>query len=168
LTNRRDWIANLLLIGGGVVIGRFQGRAAESPDGAWTPVFLTAAQNETLVALGARILPGSSEALCNRIIDLVLAIESDKTRTQFTEALAAFDATAHRLHAQPFSRMSATQQDTMLEAASHGGDELEPAFSVIKEWMADTYWSSQQGLKDLGWNGQMAWASYPSCAESLR
>jgi hypothetical protein len=127
------------------------------------PQVLSADQNATLIALGERILPGSAAAHCNRVIDLMLAIDSDKNKSQLTGTLEAFDAAAERGYGQPFRSLSVASQDQVLTAASTAGAPLLSHFTLIKEWVADTYWSSEQGLRDLGWNGQMAWAAFPAC-----
>lgn len=128
----------------------------------WAPKFLTAQQNETLIALGERIIPGSTQAFCNRLIDFVLPIESEKNRMELLQSLAGFDAEAAQLHSRPFKQLSSPQQDEILTAASEGG-KLHAEFRLVKEWMADTYWSSLNGLRELGWTGRMAWESFPDC-----
>ncbi len=130
----------------------------------WTPKFLSALQNETLIALGERIIPGSSEALCNRLIDLVLPLEGEKNKGILLQSLAAFDQEADRFHQQHFSQLNPAQQDEILTIASQGG-KLYNEFGVVKEWMADAYWSSLKGLKELGWTGRMAWESFPDCGQ---
>ena len=98
-----------------------------------------------LTAIGERIVPGSTEALCNRVIDRVLTMESDQTRKQLMDALAAFGT-----------------DFAGLQGASTGGP-LHAQFEVIKEWIADAYWSSEKGLRELGWTGKMAWSTLPPC-----
>jgi hypothetical protein len=145
-STRRDWISSVLRAAGtGVLV-----RAAHAADPSWEPLFLSAAQNEHLVALGECIIPGSKDALCNRIIDLVLSIDSDKNKTDFVNALAAFDAPAGPSH-------------ELLARASSSGDPLWPDFQLLKEWLADTYWSSKQGLQELGWTGRVSWSKFDGC-----
>ncbi len=36
----------------------------------------------------------------------------------------------------------------------------------MKEWTADAYWSSQKGLRELGWTGRLAWDSFPNCGSA--
>src|SRR5437773_6028064 len=42
----------------------------------WTPEFLDSHQNQTLVFLSEGIVPGSSQAHVNRIIDLLLTVDT--------------------------------------------------------------------------------------------
>jgi hypothetical protein len=129
----------------------------------WEPQFFSVAQNETIIALGERIIPGSAEALCNRLIDLVMPIESDKNKRDFLESLAAFDREAQSRHGQSFGKVSAAVQDEILIRASPPGAPLHHDFQLVKEWMADAYWSSQRGLAELGSTGRMAWSEFPGC-----
>ena len=131
---------------------------------AWVPHFLSTSQNETLLALGERIIPGTSAALCNRLIDSVLSIEAEKSKVELLQSLAAFDQEAHQLHHLRFDQLTPVQQDGILTIASRGG-ELHAEFGVVKEWMADAYWSSLNGLRELGWTGRMAWESFPDCGK---
>ena len=72
--------------------------SGETAAAAWTPRFLSTEQNETLIALGERVIPGSEEAQCNRLIDSILAIDSEKNKRELVQALAAFDNKAMQLH----------------------------------------------------------------------
>jgi hypothetical protein len=129
---------------------------------AWTPKSLTAGQNDALVAIGERILPGSAAAQCNRVIDLVMNVETAEIRTQLTTSLAAFDTAARDRHGKLFKDLSTGQQDALLAIFAQDRDRNHP-FTVVKEWIADTYWSSREGLRELGWNGQMAWPNAQAC-----
>ena len=171
--DRRAWILTVLRSAGGLTfagasaIGQTHQHATPSQSVAsgpeWKPKFLTPQQNDALVALGERIIPASTKAGCNRTIDLLMTIESKAHQSELTDALAAFDAEAHTHHRDKFSELLAEQQDALLTSASAAGSPLNAKFQVIKEWLADTYWSSQQGMRELGWNGQVAWKSFPAC-----
>lgn len=51
---------------------------AAVPD--WAPEYLDAHQNETLIALSERIVPGSTKAQVNRFIDLLLTVDSQESQ----------------------------------------------------------------------------------------
>jgi hypothetical protein len=128
--------------------------SAAEPDPAtpWHPLFLSAEQNESLVSFGEALIPGSSAARCNRVIDLILSIESEKNRKEFLAALEAF-----KVPLEP------AQRNELLEKASRSGSPLWPHFELLKEWIADAYWPSQPGLRELGWTGRVAWATSQGC-----
>ncbi len=129
----------------------------------WKPQFFSTEQNDTLIALGERIIPGSAGASCNRLIDLIMTVESEKTREELLQAMAMFDNEARKRHQKPFRDLTAEQQDEILTSAVTGGSPLHSQFGVVKEWMADAYWSSEKGLRELGWTGRMAWENFPGC-----
>jgi hypothetical protein len=122
----------------------------------WQPVFLTPEENETLLAVGEQIIPGTTAAQSNRVIDLLLSIESPATQTNFRDALKPFKDAG-------FGHLAKAQQSAFLERASTGNDPSEHAFKYLKEWLADAYWTSKAGLKELGFDGQMAWPEFNPC-----
>jgi len=139
---------------------------AETPAATtWAPRFLSPQQNDELVALGERIIPGSTEALCNRLIDSVLLIESEKNKSEFLQSLAAFNREAEQLHQRPFEKLNPAQQDEIIAASCQAGSRMHVEFGILKEWMADAYWSSLKGLRELGWTGRVAWESFPNCKD---
>jgi hypothetical protein len=155
--NRREWMLRAAQASGVLAL------AGSLEAAAWTPQFLTGSQAAILTALGERIIPGSTAAQCGRFIDLMMTIETKRIRDELTHSLAEFDAAAQKRYGNAFSRLQPQQQDKLLEEASEEHAPLHPEFLVIKEWMADAYWTSRQGLHDLGWNGQMAWPAFPGC-----
>lgn len=156
--NRREWMLQVAALGS---LSRFSAGADAAKD--WKSQFLSAEQNGTLVALGERIIPGSTEAYCNRVIDLVMPIESDKNKRDFLKCLDAFDREAESRHRQRFGALNATAQDEIVSNASVQGSSLHHELQIIKEWMAYAYWSSQKGLAELGSTGRMAWEEFPGC-----
>jgi hypothetical protein len=168
-----------------------QNAAAASPaaSGEWSPQFLDRHQNETLTALAERIIPGSGRAQVNRTVDLLMTVEAPLSQRRFLESLSAFDAEGIKRHGQPFLRLSEDQQIAILTTAStaeagpkeEGGDwdpwsgssssetaseshlTLRDHFEVVKEWVGKAYFSSEVGLRDLGWTGQVMWDSWPGC-----
>ncbi len=146
--NRRECMLRILQLGAAAaVVPGLRGAPA------WTPQILTPAQNEALVTLGDRIVPGSAAALCNQLIDLVLTMESEQTRAQLTGALAAFDR---------------DPDGSRLTAASVAGGPAHEQFLIVKEWVADAYWSSEPGLRELGSIGKMSWPAFPGCETGPR
>jgi hypothetical protein len=156
--SRRDWMTRFFQSSGALALTPFvcSGLDESAVNGTdnWTPRFFTPEQNVNLTALGERIIPGSGAALCNRLIDLVMTVEDASTRQGLTEAIAAFGS---------FAGLPRQEQDRLLVEASGKHGALRPHFDLVKEWVADTYWTSKQGLRELGWNGQVAWADFDAC-----
>ena len=171
--NRREWLVRTIqsLAAAGLLPFAYAGEeqhehhaAAQAVPGApWKPEFFTIEQNDTLVAVGERIVPGSAAALCNRFIDLLMTVESDPNRRQLLDALAAFDREARSRYSGNYRELPRDQQDAILLSGSTGKEGLHSHFATVKGWMTDVYWSSKTGLQELGWSGRMAWESYPAC-----
>lgn len=143
MLNRRDWIASV----------------AFTPLLCAQPIFLTTRQTRTLQSLGECIIPGSATARCSEIIGRILSIESPQNQNSFNNALSSF---------KDFADLAPDRQTQLLAAASVEGHPFYPSFKLIKEWVADTYWSSKPGLQELGWTGQMAWPTFKGCPHEPR
>jgi hypothetical protein len=94
---------------------------------------------------------------------LILTLESDKTKQQILDALAAFDSAARARHADSFRNLPPSEQSEILTEAASGKGSLAFHFEIVKEWMADAYWSSQDGMRELGRKGRVAWTSFDGC-----
>jgi hypothetical protein len=154
----------------------------------WSPEFLDPHQNETLVALAERIVPGSTQAQSNRFIDLLLSVDTQENQKKFLASMGAFEAEALNTYQHPYKDLSEEQQNAILTKAStqksgsgEGGgnwswfavpskDSGEPPkltlrdhFENLKQWVAGAYYSSEVGMKELGWTGQVMWDSFPGC-----
>jgi hypothetical protein len=165
----------------------------EAPDASavaadWTPEFLDAHQNESLIALAERIIPGSGQAQVNRLIDLLLTVDTPVNQKQFLASLGAFDGESRNRFGQPFRSLSEEQQNQLLTIASTDkpgnapGNETWSWFSVpskaapeeirisfrdhfenLKDWIGKAYYSSEAGMRELGWTGRYMFESFPDC-----
>jgi hypothetical protein len=163
--------------------------AADAKAGAadWAPEYLDAHQNETLVVLSERIVPGSTKAQVNRFIDLLLTVDSQENQKKFLASLAAFEGDSLTRFGHPFVALPEDQQNKILEAASteksgSGTNEdamwfalpstasSEPVrltmrdhFENLKGWISGAYYSSEIGMREMGWTGEYMFESYPGC-----
>lgn len=154
----------------------------------WTPAFLDPHQNETLVVLAERIVPGSSRALVNRFIDLLLSVDTPENQQKFNNSLSVIEAESLRRFAHPFKALTDAQQNELLTAASTSESGLpeaekdwswfavpakEPSepprptlrdhFDNLKGWISGAYYSSEIGMRELGWTGDLYFDSFPGC-----
>jgi len=145
----------------------------------WKPLFLDAQQNESLTAIAESIVPGSAsaEAQVNRFIDLLLGVDTDKHKHEFVEALAAFEGEAKERFAKNFAALDESQKSQVLADASAtsakensggaGAGEksagLSGHFENLKGWVVGAYYSSEKGMRELGWTPDRVFASFPSC-----
>ncbi len=152
----------------------------------WKPQYLDLQQNDTLIVLAEDIVPNSSKALTNRFIDLLLSVDSDEARQQFNASLAAFDKESMQRFGHPYREVSDSNRQEILTLFSSGGSDAtgapassgrEPSsaksaddqrtpfdhFQNLKTWIAGAYYSSEVGMRELGWTGAMFFMDYPGC-----
>src|SRR5207302_7395189 len=147
----------------------------------WKPLFLDEHQNETLIVLSDLIIPatdtpGAKEALVNRYIDLVLAAETRETQRAFLNSLGYVDGESMRRFKAAFRYLSREDQDILLHGlayprigggwAGDTGAVADPGhghFEALKVLIMNSYYSSQIGEKELGWDGAFAHGPYGGC-----
>lgn len=137
---------------------------------AYKPEFLDAHQMKTLEVLAEAIVPGSTTAKVAPFLDQLLAVESAQTQRGFISALGAFDMAAIEKHKKSWKAITAAEQDAILQAASTadsgragGRTTLRDQFETLKGWISGAYYSSEQGMKELGWTGNVFHAELPGC-----
>jgi hypothetical protein len=135
---------------------------------AYTPEFLDAHQLKTLEALAETIVPGSTTARVAPFLDQLIAVESAKNQAAFLGALGAFDMAAIAKHGKAWNAITATEQDGIMREASTADPKsaIRGHFQNIKDWIAGAYYSSEQGMRELGWTGNMFFAELPGCTHS--
>ena len=154
----------------------------------WSAEFLDPHQNETLIALAERILPGSTKAQSNRFIDLLLTVDTQENQKKFLTSLGAFEAESINRFGHPFKDLTEGQQNEILTVASTekpghtegqgnwswfdipSTETSEPTrvtmrdhFENLKGWISGAYYSSEVGMRELGWTGDMYFDSFPGC-----
>jgi hypothetical protein len=143
----------------------------------WKPLVLSAQQNKSLIAIAESVVPRSTEAQVNRFIDLLLSVDTPEHKKSFIHALAAFEAESQKRFAKDFPALDARQKNRLLTGASattarqNSGDEVageNPAglhkhFENLKGWVSGAYYSSEIGMKELGWTPDRVFANFPGC-----
>jgi gluconate 2-dehydrogenase subunit 3-like protein len=155
----------------------------------WSPTHLDAHQSGVLTALAEGIVPGSSKAQVNRIIDVLLAVETPENQRTFAASLAAIEAEAKKRYSHDVPNLSAMQRDQLLAAcasqepknpAKHddafpdwkanqnipnqGPANVRDHFEHIKGWVVATYYSSEEGMRELGWTDEFYFEMPPECS----
>jgi gluconate 2-dehydrogenase subunit 3-like protein len=153
-------------------------RAEQLGQANWKPTFLTAQQDHLLTALAESIVPGSTRAHASRFIDLLLSVDRPENQRKFAESLAALDAEAQKRFKKSFPALGEEQKNALLTDASTkpkspdaAGSEAEKKqaalygpFENLKGWISGAYYSSEVGMRELGWTGDYAFAAFPGCA----
>ena len=145
------------------VIAQAQQRAAVT---AATPVFLDDHQAKALEVLAEAIVPGSTGARVGPFIDQLLAVDSADNQRAFLGALGAFDMIAITRHGKAWTAITSSQQDALLREASTADAKtsaLGGHFQNLKDWIAGAYYSSETGMRELGWDGAVFHAQLPGC-----
>ena len=146
----------------------------------WKAVFLNDHQDQTLIALSDVIIPatdspGAKAALVNRFLDLLLSVQPKEFQTQFVNALAFIDAESQKQFTKDFRDLSSGDQIWLLTAWAYTSDtdrwieeedKADPAqqhFERLKALIAAAFYSSEMGLKELGWDGEFTHGPYQGC-----
>lgn len=151
---------------------------------AWKPRFLDPHQVRTLSVLSEQIIPGSKDARVTEFVDLLLSVTTRQNQERFVGSLAAMDAASIDRFGAPFVRLSEARQNAVLEAASSSQPvehvenstaappavsafQAEPPsrllqdhFQHLKDWIQKAYYSSEPGMKELGWTGTYYFSSF--------
>ena len=128
----------------------------------WKPLFLNPQQNETLTALSESIVPGSSKAQVNRFIDLLLSVDAPDNREKFVASLTEVERATEAKFGRPFHRLTANEKEELLTSISQDPTN-QKHFDDLKEWITLAYYSSEDGMRELGWTGEHAFRQYPAC-----
>jgi hypothetical protein len=128
-------------------------------------LFLDSHAFDTLTILSEQIVPGSRAVKVPEFLDRLLAVESTETQKRFTQALGAFERAAREAHGIPWKALNVTQATTLLTKISTqpDSDVTRQAFDSIKGAVGETYFSSEAGKKELGWDGSIAFAPPAVC-----
>jgi hypothetical protein len=129
----------------------------------WKPVFLNARQNECLIALAESIAPGSTKAQVNRFTDLLLSVDKPKSQSEFVQSLEAFDEEAQKRFGKGFPALDENQKNMLLTDASEEQSPLHAHFRNLKGWISGAYYSSEAGMRELGWTGDYVFETFPGC-----
>ena len=117
----------------------------------WKPEVLSSQENELFIALAERIVPNSTKAQVNRTVDLLLTVDTNENRKAFLDSLGAMDRESKARFGSAFPSLSAAQQDQLLTAASAEQSKTADHFENLKGWIVGAYYSSEIGMRELGW-----------------
>lgn len=128
-------------------------------------VFLDRHAFDTLAILGEQIVPGSRAAKVPEFLDRLLAVESTDTQKRVIQAIGAFEAQARAAHGRPWKSLTPAQATAILTRVSEApaSEAIRGAFETIKGGVAETYFATEAGLKELGWNRSVMFASPVAC-----
>ncbi len=152
----------------------------------WKPAYLDAHQVETVRVLAEKIVPGSTTAKSTEFIDALLAVDTEDNQRAFLQALGAFEGLAIAQAKKPWKSLTDADQIALLTKASTaspgtptgppaiiGGKPPAPGaervvtirdhFETLKGWISGAYYSSEPGMRELGWTGNVIHEKFPGC-----
>lgn len=153
---------------------------------AGTSQFLDAHQFATLTMLAEQIVPGSTQAKSAAFIDSLLSVDTEARQRRFLESLNAFDGIALAKSKKVWKSLPEADRTSLLTMAStaesgQGGGpgaangapgtapraEQTPTirdhFDHLKGWISGAYYSSEAGMKELGYTGTMFHEKFEGC-----
>jgi len=158
------------------------GASAERP----APAFLDVHQLATVASLAEAVVPGSAGAGVAPFVDRLLAADTRERQRAFLAALGAIQAESAARFGRPWLALTGEQKAALLTAASTGSPSRPPRywtpgqpvlvpepppvpptlrdrFDLLKERIATAYYSSEAGMKELGFTGEMIHPDLPGC-----
>ena len=147
-------------------------KAAAAKD--WKPAFLDAHQAESFVSLAEQTVPGSTAAGVTAFVDKLLAVDTTDNQRRFLSALGALEGASIDRFGRPWKKLTKVQQVELLTAVSTAAPGVKDAtgsapvtlrdqFDHLKGWISRAYFSSEAGMRELGWTGNVFHASFPGC-----
>jgi len=130
------------------------------------PVFLSGSQFLSFEKIAEAVVPGSERAQSAAFIDRLLSVDSATSQQGFTGSLGAFEATADRTFHKTIVAMSEAQLNGLLREASIKGSPDYAHFENLKGWTVGAYYSSEIGMRELGWTPDRVFSTFPACAHT--
>jgi Gluconate 2-dehydrogenase subunit 3 len=128
------------------------------------PLFLSAQQFATLDVLSEAIVPGSRSAQSAAFIDLLLSVDTKTAQQEFLAALSAFESAAQNNFRAAIIALSVAQLHDFLASLSTSDSADHRHFNQLKNWIAGAYFSSEIGMRELGWTPDRVFPTFPACS----
>jgi gluconate 2-dehydrogenase gamma chain len=149
---------------------------AAAKTGAYTAKFFSAHDYKTLQSLCATIIPadaecgGAIEAGAPEFIDLITS-ENNRYQLAFGGGLMWLDTTCADRYGSAYLECSAAQQKEILDLIAYrknakSDPSLSPGiefFSLLRKFTADGFFTSEIGIKYLGYIGNKYLLEFPGC-----
>lgn len=127
------------------------------------PLFLSAQQLAALDVLSEAIVPGSRSAQSAVFIDLLLSVDTHEARQMFTNSLSALESTSQNNFRAAIIALSAAQLHDLLTSFAASDSAHHKQFNYLKDWISGAYYSSESGMRELGWTPDRVFSAFPTC-----
>jgi len=134
--------------------------------GNYRPVFLTAAQLASVDKMTEALVPGSRKAQSASFIDLLLSVDSAKSQQAFVDFLSTFETAAQHMFHKGIVALTNTQLNKLLNSATAKESSSREHFENLKGWAVGAYYSSEIGMRELGWTPDRVFSTFPVCTHA--
>lgn len=128
------------------------------------PLFLSAQQFATLDILSEAIVPGSRKAQSASFIDLLLSVDTQNAQEKFLASLSSFESNSQTTFHAEIASLSASQLHDLLTSLSAPDSPDHKHFNRLKDWISGAYYSSEIGMRELGWTPDRVFSTFPTCS----
>ena len=162
--------------------------AQPNPAAPAAPRLLDDHQRQTLTNLADSLVPGSVAAGVVDLIDRLAAVDTPLRQRQLLNALGRFDQEARTAHGARWIDLGESVRLDLLRRASRGPESRPPQpvwikgqplvfapsgppppatlrdhFDYLRTTIANAYYATEAGMKELGWTGRTAWKELTEC-----
>jgi len=128
------------------------------------PLFLSPQQFAALDVLSEAIIPGSRKTQSSAFIDLLLSVDTNKAQHEFLDSLSAFESNSQTTFRAEIASLSPAQLHELLTTLSAPDSTDHHHFAHIKDWASGAYYSSEIGMRELGWTPDRVFSAFPVCS----
>jgi hypothetical protein len=128
-------------------------------------LFLDQHAFDTLALLSEQIVPGSRATRVPEYLDRLLSVEKLETQKRFMQAIGAFEREAREAHGKPWKALTPAESTALLTKISTTpeSETIRQVFDGFKDAIAESYYSTEPGMKELGWDGTFAFVPPAAC-----
>ena len=128
------------------------------------PLLLSGQQFAALDVLSEAIVPGSRSAQSAAFIDLLLSADTQEAQQMFTNSLSTLESTSQNNFHADIIHLTASQLHDLLTSLSASDSADHKQFNHLKDWIAGAYYSSEIGMRELGWTPERVFSTFPGCS----
>ncbi len=130
------------------------------------PLFFSEELFVALDVLSEAIVPGSRKAQAASFIDLLLSADTHEVQQAFLASLSAAEASSNGIYHTKIVSLSSNQLHNLLTTLSSPDSTDHKHFNDLKDWISGAYYSSEIGMRELGWTPDRVFSTFPGCSHS--
>jgi hypothetical protein len=131
------------------------------------PRLLDEHQRRTLASLADMLVPGAVAAGAVDLVDRVAAVGTAERQRQLLSALGSFDGEARAAKGVRWIDLDEASRMTILQSASTAASgAFRDHFLHLRTLVANAYYATEPGMRELGWTGRSAWMTLPGCTHT--